>query len=498
VREEERALYCSSLLDDEPGEEHGAAAEDAGAARPGAPGGGALPYHIACGHAALLLALAAVWLTSGGGAEAAGCLLSGPRGQEASLLAEEHRRLAAEHERLRTELATAAPRVDGRAPFLQIVGPEARKQPEMYGKVPEMTIWTYWHDKDRCPNSTSCALPHQVQLCLETVRKHRGKFQHKVVHADEVEKYLSLAELPVAWRHMEEAPQREAVVAALLARYGGVALHAATLLLVPLDDHWEEMVRLGATMRGYAFRANGAHWERPEVLATWLLMSRREGLFRTAARNLIVWMGDGDDLAPVSGGDFQLLDQTLLPVLEAFNNSLPKCTADPTVRAPVERLTTARRGPAGGRAASRCPEAARTSLPIRAARRGEPRNDMRILLRDPRDGPLLPFAAYEDMVHWDVEDARPTAPSAGGLAEGGEPAALEAAAACSTPKECWHDVFLARLRRVPRPGEASLLPCIPLVGHERAFEGMTRQDILSRNGSFFNQWLKLAGLGRLP
>merc|ERR1719277_2818991 len=79
---------------------------------------------------------------------------------------------------------------------------------------------------------------------------------------------------------------------ALLARYGGVAMDISTILLRPIDDYWDEMVSNQATFRGYTYRLNGKPWRHPEVTPVWFLMSRREGIFRTAAWTQVEGMGD--------------------------------------------------------------------------------------------------------------------------------------------------------------------------------------------------------------
>lgn len=419
-----------------------------------------------CLHSLLLLCCAVVWLTGFRRADMAECL-SGLQGKEGSLLFEYHQ-LRDEHARLQKELgASRASRPEELAigPFEWMAGSHGHRQPEMYGKVRERTIWAFWHDEQGCPSVEDCRLPPEVALCVETVVKNRGSFDYNLLRMDEVEKYVDLSELPVRWRDMPKEPQREALMNALLARYGGVSLDVTTILFQPLDDHWYEMVDSGATLRGYAFRLNGDHWSRPEVLSTWFLMSRREGLMRSAARNQIVWMGDTvDALGP------RLTDKVLLPVLDGLNMSLPKCSHDPTV------------GASNFSGASRCPEVAWGGSGKRGAEDPK-RNDMKVLLLDPRDGPLLPFAFEDGMLLWDVED---TEDRSAGNAHFDLP--------CRSSRECWQDVFRGRLHQQPASGTAPLLPLVPTFGLEGSLSGLTRTEILAKKSSFFTQWLSIAGI----
>jgi len=177
-------------------------------------------------------------------------------------------------------------------PYKDVTGSDGHEQPEMYGKVKEKTIWSYWYHKTSCASSKNCAYPAHIQLCIETVEINKGTFDYKVMHIDDVPKYVSMFELPFRWKQLDPAQQKDALMNALLARYGGVAMDISTVLLRPLDDHWNEMVDKEATAKMYMYRLNSVPWRHPEVTATWFIMSRREGIFSTAVRNQVEGMGD--------------------------------------------------------------------------------------------------------------------------------------------------------------------------------------------------------------
>merc|ERR1712113_548608 len=116
-------------------------------------------------------------------------------------------------------------------------------------------------------------------------------------------------------------------------------------------------------------------------------MSRREGIFSTAVRNQVEGMGDNITTVHVYHQSyFALGDQTLLPILSMFNYTLPKCFDDETVIEP-EGLCPENEGPPWYRGIA-----------------GPARNDLRFLLRDPRDGPQLPFVSLGS-ANWDVTNS---------------------------------------------------------------------------------------------
>merc|ERR1712060_398084 len=81
-----------------------------------------------------------------------------------------------------------------------------------------------------------------------------------------------------------------------------------------------------------------------------------------------------------------------------FNYSLPKCHDDPVVNvshsSPLHQFYD--------QEVTWCPEY--EGPPWFKGITGPARNDTRILLRDPRDGPQLPFA-FEDMLTWNIMDS---------------------------------------------------------------------------------------------
>jgi len=354
----------------------------------------------------------------------------------------------------------------------------------MYGKVPEKTIWSYWYHPEDCPSSARCALPTVVQLCVETIRKNRGSFQYRILRIDEVHRYVNALELPLRWRELEPAQQKDSLMNALLARYGGVAMDISTLLLRPLDGLWDEMVAQGATFRGYVYRLNGRPWRHAEVAAVWFLMSRREGIFSTAVRNQVIGMGDMAEPAAYHHWYLALGDQTLLPILTMFNYSLPKCYEDPTVAVdPASELHQFE-----DQNPRMCPE--HEQRPWYAGLSGPERNDTRLLLQDPRDGPQLPFA-FEGMASWQVDDDTPRSFQR----TPGSPMQDES---CGSARECWQRVFLGRWSAPAAPGKAPLLPFVKLFKHAAELGGLAREEILADRGSYFWHMLRLAGVVQSP
>jgi len=344
--------------------------------------------------------------------------------------------------------------------------------PEMYGRVREKTIWAYWTHAEDCPSSARCELPPAIQLCTETVRRNRGGFDYRLLHKDQVLSYVSRMELPVRFFDMLPAQQKDALMNALLARYGGVALDISTVLMRPLDEYWEEMVQQGATFWGYMYRVTGLPWSGSEVLAVWLLMSRREGLFSSAARSQVLGMGDRRHPPTAYRGGyhnpyFAMGDQTLTPIVSMFNYSLPTCIRDPNVRRKGARVL--------------CPEQEfprwNDSLP------GPARNDATLLLREPRLGPQLPFAFDDDygMPMWHVGSDQPVN--------------VTHAPRCFTMKDCWDSVFLPRYHGRDGPGRTRLLNFVKLFNSGGArMKAMSRRELLSDTGTFLYHWLRFAGL----
>merc|ERR1712039_116535 len=118
---------------------------------------------------------------------------------------------------------------------------------------------------------------------------------------------------------------------------------------------------------------------------------------------------------------------------------------------------------------------------------GPPRNDTKIMLRDPRDGPQLPFA-WKGMVEWIISDD--TTPL--DLSDNELGAPLHGVQ-CFTMKSCWEDVFLARYNAPAPPGQARVLNMVKLFNHGAELDGKSRAEILSNTSTYFFNWLRIAG-----
>merc|ERR1712217_613203 len=130
---------------------------------------------------------------------------------------------------------------------------------------------------------------------------------------------------------------------------------------------------------------------------------------------------------------------------------------------------------------------------------GPARNDGTIMLRDPRDGPQLPFACLR-MAVWDVTNTEPlnkTWPvtSFGDWARANTPGAPMYQVTCNSMKDCWDNVFMRRYNQKSPPGEARLLHFVKMFSAGEAdLKERSRKAILSNKNTYFYQWLKLAGL----
>jgi hypothetical protein len=369
----------------------------------------------------------------------------------------------------------------GQGPYANVTGSTTYQEPELSSTVREKTIWSYWYDPEECPSSEQCEYPLLVQLCVETVQKNKGSFDHVVVHRDEVDKYVSRMDLPFRWNDLKPMQQKDALMNALLARYGGVALDISALLLRPIDDYWEEMVRKAATFRGYMYRLNGQPWRHAEVSSVWFLMSRREGIFSQAVQNQVSGMGDDLTTDRYHHSYLALGDQTLLPILEKFNYSFPKCIADETVG-----IVDGPQHVFPDQNPDMCPENEEPAWFEGPS--GRERNDAKLLLRDPRDGPQLPFA-FLGMANWHVDSAERAWDSSAVLP--GSPMWNEP---CDSSKQCWEDVFMARYRQEPKEGEAALLSFVKMFHHGNDMLFKTREEVFADNRSYLCNWLKIAGI----
>jgi len=386
--------------------------------------------------------------------------------------------------REREERKAKMDKIDKLRPYDIITGgSKAHAEPEMYGQVQEKTIWAYWYHPKDCRTAYNCKLPPVVQLCKETIERNRGSFAFKIVHRDEVDKFVNKIELPMRWEELIPAQQKDSLMNALLARYGGVALDISTILIRPLDDLWSDMVAQGATFRGYMYRLNGDPWRHAESTVVWFLMSRREGIFTNAVRNQVIGMGDRKDTGHYHHWYLALGDQTVTPLLRMFDFTLPACTSDPTITNPPPNG-------AWDQKKAMCPE---LEIHWNGTKQHVARNDTRLILRDPRDGPQMPFAFGTNMTLWKIWDDTPFTeailPSSmrvpGGPMQGD---------ACASPKECW-SVFMRRYEATPfQVGEAPLLSFVKLFAHAKELAGMERSQLMNLTDSFFLSWLHLAGM----
>lgn len=352
-----------------------------------------------------------------------------------------------------------------RHPYEAFAGVPGHTEPDMYGRVQEKSVWVYWHDPVTCPSASNCTLPAALQLCVESVKHNIGNFDFHLLHIDDVLKYVTALELPAKWRALLPAQQKDALMNALLARYGGVAWDISMVLLRPLDSLWDEMVKQGASFRGYMYRLNGQPWRHEEVMAVWFMMSRREGILSAAVRSQVIGMGDENSTGGYLEWYRALGDHTITPVLSMVNYSFPKCFDDETVK---------------NRAA--CPEFEQHMWS--KGNSGPPRNDVKLILQDPRDGPELPMA-WIGMETFNITDSRDrSSDSAWNDMGPGAPMHTES---CFSPRECWRKVVMSRFR-------AGTLPFVKMFGHGSKLGQQNRADLLAAPDTYFVQWLRLAGV----
>mmetsp|Transcript_27742 Transcript_27742/g.57615 ORF Transcript_27742/g.57615 Transcript_27742/m.57615 type:complete len:450 (+) Transcript_27742:2-1351(+) len=337
--------------------------------------------------------------------------------------------------------------------------------PEMYGKVQEKTIWAYWYHPETCPHAANCTLPPHIQLCVETVEKHKGSFDYKILHIDEVDKYVSNTDLPVLWQQQRPQQQKDSLMNALLARYGGVAIDMSLILFHSLDEYWDEMVGRGATFWGYMYRLHGMPWAHAETCAVWFLMSRREGIFSTVTSHQVSAMAgmavQGMAASYKRPGEWAwgwraFGDQMLTPVLSMFNYSLPKCYDDPSV--PVREA---------------CPEYAAPSWSSGLS--GPPRTDSRLMLREPREGPQLPTEVEPT---WHVDNSTEL---------------REPPAECSSMESCW-EIFLQHYRAPAANGTTRVVNFVKMFSSGGSLWNLSREELCADKATYFYNWLKLAGL----
>jgi len=259
---------------------------------------------------------------------------------------------------------------------------------------------------------------------------------------------------------------------------GGVAFDITAILLRPLDEQWNEVVRKGATFRGYMYRINGNPWRHPETSAVWFMMARRESLFSTAVRNQVIGIGDMRNTAAYRNPFKATGDQILTPILGMFDYGLPKCYNDKTVLTHDHRPGS-----------HLCPELEQPLWSHGSS--GPERTDTRILLRDPRDGPHLPFGMpCLGMVLWNIKnDARGLPHFPGDSNVGGAMHNLT----CNSMKLCWEELVLKRFHAPPAPGEARVMDFVTLFDLGK-LNGKSREELLADKDTYFFNLLRLAGV----
>jgi hypothetical protein len=354
------------------------------------------------------------------------------------------------------------------SPYKALTGLDGHIQPKMHGKVREKTIWSFWFDPEHCRSSSRCTLPASVKLCAETVRRNKGSFDFRMIFFDQVTDYVSMTELPLHWRLLSPVQMKDALMNALLARYGGVALDASVILLRPLDKLWGDFVKQKATFQGLMYRVGGKSWGLPETLAPWFMMSRRQGIASAAVRNQVSTL-----CSKHTDPTFKLADHMLTPSLQMFNHSLPRCRKDPMVLSIGE-----------------CAEFDDSDLSDDMT--GSPRNDGKLLLSDPRDSSQLSFSMLDDfgMGGWQVDDSTSFTPEMWDDMLGIEE--IHGRPPCSSPKECWHQVFMPRFHSKQEPP----LNFIKLFRTGGPLRFKSRKELVENQSTFFYNWLKLAGLNK--
>jgi len=126
-------------------------------------------------------------------------------------------------------------------------------RPPSVGPPAAKVIWAY-HDGD--------LQPYQ-QLCKETIKKHKGDFDFRLLNKDTVTQHISMEDLPKDWNDLKPQYKRDAAINALLARHGGVALDINTILFRSLEHWWDEDIEgHGVAFKGFYYksRAETASW----------------------------------------------------------------------------------------------------------------------------------------------------------------------------------------------------------------------------------------------
>ena len=89
------------------------------------------------------------------------------------------------------------------------------------------TIWMYWENRN---GSTK---PPYLELCLETIKCHKGSFEVKLLNEKTVKNYIDLP--PIVNKFTEIAHKADYIRFMLLHKYGGIWLDSDIILLRNID-----------------------------------------------------------------------------------------------------------------------------------------------------------------------------------------------------------------------------------------------------------------------
>ncbi len=94
----------------------------------------------------------------------------------------------------------------------------------MYEKI----IWMYWENK------SGLTKPPYIELCLETIKCHKGSFEIKLLDEKIVTNYIDLP--PIVNKFTDIAHKADYIRFMLLHKYGGIWLDSDIILLRNIDD----------------------------------------------------------------------------------------------------------------------------------------------------------------------------------------------------------------------------------------------------------------------
>lgn len=198
----------------------------------------------------------------------------------------------------------------------------SKKYPRKYGSVHEKTIWFYYNSGfDPMPSAL-------VSLCLKTWVLHHPDWNIVYLSDKNVHDYVHPRWLPDQWASMEVvASKKDAVMAAILAVYGGVAADTTVICFKSMTTWWNEMLENNQTFRGFVYRKDRP-WGPADGAAVWFFMARRDsGIFRRYTQDIILRMGDGTTVSSSFPGDSYLAlgGMSIEPILEEVDPALPTC-----------------------------------------------------------------------------------------------------------------------------------------------------------------------------